>query len=438
MRNKLLLTALILSIPFTLTACSLNLQNLPVVGKFFSGGGIMPGGPVTLTVWGLWENPEVMKGVIDKYRETHPNVNIDYQDMSVVKASQYKDMVVNRINQPEVADIFLVHNSWISEVQANLAPAPSKVFNEAKFSEKYYPVAKDSAVVNGNVYAIPMYHDGIVLVYNKAHFEEEGQTAPPTSWEEFRRLAHNLTKKDEDEKIVRAGAAIGAADNIDFFSDILGTFFAQADVKVPSELDGRAARDALAFYTMLLKSDLIWDKNFPEASAAFAQERVSMIFIPSWNLLDIVTSRPDLQIGVAPIPQALLDQPVSWASFWMYAVPSASPNKDAAWEFIEYISQEETQLSIFNTASVYRTYGAPFSLVSLKDQAASGPYGAYLKPILDTAPYAKVLPFAARAGNDKYTSALKDAVNFVLNSTDDIKVSSETALKEAKAKIMAP
>jgi len=102
------------------------------------------------------------------------------------------------------------------------------------------------------------------------------------------------------------------------------------------------------------------------------------------------------------------------------------------------LAQEDSQLALFNAAAAYRTYGAPFSLVSLKDQVSSGPYGNYLKPILETAVYAKSSQFASRAGNDSYVNALKDAVNAVLNSKEDIKVASETALKEAKAKIVTP
>ena len=436
MRNKLLLTVLILVIPFLLTACTL--KDLPIVGRFFGGGRLLPGGPVTLNVWGLWESPEVMQELIAKYKETHPNVDIRYDDRSIMKASQYKETLVGRIGQPDVADVFLVHNTWVPELRGSLAPAPPKTINEAQFAERYYPVAKDSAVFEGNVYALPMYYDGIALVYNKKHFEEEGQLSPPTSWEEFRRLAFNLTKRDEDGNVTRAGAAVGTADNIDFFSDILGTFFAQAGVEVPSGIDSKPARDALAFYVLFSKSDKGWDNSFPEASAAFGQERVSMIFVPSWNLLDIIKARPDLQVGVAPVPQATLDAPVSWASFWMYAVPAASPNKEAAWEFINFLAQEDSQSALFNAASRYRTYGAPISLVSLKDQVSAGPYGNYLKPILETATYAKSSPFASRAGNDLYVNALKEAVNSVLTAQEDIKIASETALKAAKAKIVSP
>jgi ABC-type glycerol-3-phosphate transport system substrate-binding protein len=143
-----------------------------------------------------------------------------------------------------------------------------------------------------------------------------------------------------------------------------------------------------------------------------------------------------MKIGVAPIPQAKLDTPVSWASFWMYAVPASGPNKDAAWEFINFLAQEDSQLATFSAGGRFRIYGAPLPLVSQKDQVSTGPYATFLKPILETAPFAKSSLFAARAGNDTYVNALRDAVNSVIVSNDDIKVASETALRSAKEKIL--
>jgi maltose-binding protein MalE len=57
------------------------------------------------------------------------------------------------------------------------------------------------------------------------------------------------------------------------------------------------------------KSDGVWNTSFPEASKAFSAGKVSMIFVPTWNLLDIVRANPGMNIGVAPVPQLLLKTP---------------------------------------------------------------------------------------------------------------------------------
>jgi ABC-type glycerol-3-phosphate transport system substrate-binding protein len=439
MRKRLLTTALLVMLPFFVTACTL--QDLPVVGKYL-GGVKVPTitGNGTVTMWGLWEDVEVMDALINKYKEKNPNASIVYDNRSIQNADQYRETLYTRLTQEDttttdIGDIVLVHNSWVPRMKDYLSPAPASVMDENTYASSYYPSATNSAVVDGKIYAFPVYYDGLALVYNKKHFAEIDQQTPPTAWEEFRRLALKLTQKDANGNLVRGGAAIGSSKNIDFFSDIIGLLLSQAGVTVPSGLDTDDARDALTFYTNFVNEDGVWNDSMPEASTAFAQEKVSMIFVPSWNLLDIIRSRPDLDIGVAPVPQANTEAPVSWASFWMYAVPAKSKNKDAAWNFIKFLSTEEAQLLMFSTASQYRTYGAPYSLVGLREQAASGAAAQYIKPYLDTASFSKGGVFSARAGNTDTINALKDAVTSATNTNGAQRTSVTDALTSLKGKL---
>ena len=430
MRNKILVTALLIVLPLFITACTL--QDLPVIGRFFGGGqtpSVPTDQPVTLNIWGLWENPATMEKLINKYKESHPNVTINYDDRSVLKLEDYKETVYTRAGQEGAPDIVFVHNTWVPGLRDALQPSPASVLSSQDFANRFYPAAQRSAVIDNNVYAAPLYYDGLVLVYNKAHFEEIDQTEPPTAWEEFRRLALELTIRGQQNTIVRAGAAMGAADNIHFFSDILGLMFSQAQVNIPADLDSKAAQDALSFYTNFMTEDRVWDLNMPEASAAFAQEKVSMIFVPTWNLLDIIAARPDLEIGVAPVPQALPDTPASWASFWMLAVPAGSSNSASAWDFINFLSQDDQQLALYSENSVYRKFGSAYSSVTLRSQLDSNPY---LKPLLDMAPFASTGRITARSGNKTAVDALFTAVNEVAVTKSDPAV----VLKTAKDKVI--
>lgn len=427
MNRKLPVILLLLIIPFGLTACTL--ADVPVIGGLF--GGSSKNTPVTISMWGLWESPEVMSSMAEKYRTDHPNVTINYDDRSVLTPEDYKERVFSRLGTESNLDVLLVHNTWVKGLSTLLSPLPTTVMDATEYKDKFYPVAEESATVDGNIYAVPAFYDGLVLVYNKDHFKEIDQLEPPTSWEEFRKLAIELTVKGADSKIVRAGAAIGTANNIDFFSDILGLLLAQTGAKIPDDMDSRAAQDALLFYTDFVKEYGVWDNSFPEASTSFAEEKVSMIIVPSWNLLDILNARPDLNIGVAPVPQALESNPVSWGSFWMYVVPANSTNKAAAWEYIKYLTQQDQQLAAYNNATQFRQYGAPFSLASLASQVTSNPY---IGPVLQSAPFAKSGIIAGRSGNVVQVSALKDAVNAVLESKNN-SVSAATVLKTAKSTI---
>lgn len=433
MRKKIIVSALLLALPLFLTACTV--QDLPVIGpmlaKFMPSP--KPAGPVALTIWGLWENPEVADVLIKKFQEENPNITVTYEDRSVLKPGEYKDNVFTRVKEQNAPDIVLVHNSWVPFLKESLASMPASIMSAEDYSNKFYPSATQQGLLDGAIYAVPAYYDGLVMVYNKAHFDEINQIDAPTSWEEFRSVAKTLTRYDEkDDKIItRAGAAIGTADNIDFFSDIVGLMLAQAGVVVPDNIDSKASQDALAFYTNFYKEDRVWDTSFPESALAFVQEKVSIIFVPSWALLDILEARPDLKLGVAQVPQPPIPNPVSWGSFWMYSVPSNSANKDAAWAFVNFMSQEPQQQLMYSEASKFRQYGSLYSLKSLAGQVAAD---SYLKPLTDTAPFSKVSILAGRAGNDRVVGLLKSAVNYVIggDSRGD-QTPTETALKKVKS-----
>ena len=417
-----------------LTACTLG--DIPVIGKYFGGGSGANGGAsapkTTLTVWGLWEDPQVVQALINKYTQEHPNVAISYEDRSIMQLDDYKERIFGRFQQETSdIDVALIHNSWVSRISPVLEPAPDNLFTADSFEESFYPAAVASSVVGGEVVAVPAYHDGLVLVYNKEHFNEISQSSPPTAWEEFRRLALELTVRGEEGALVRSGAAIGAANNIDHFADIIGLMWSQADVGVTpdlsgktnyeanavfdgmlEELDSRPAQDALTFYTNFFVEDKVWSVEFPEATQAFVAGRTSMIFVPSWQVVDIISAieNPSV-VGVASVPQAIPEDPRAWATFWEYSVSKNSPRKDLAWDFLAFLMREESQLMYYDEATKVRPFGSLYSLKSLENEVGD----EYLRPVLEMAPYAKTLPIAARAGNGTAVDALKTAVNSVIS-----------------------
>lgn len=431
-KYKIKTLVLLSAIPLLFTACSL--RDLPVIGTLFGGDPIVP---AELTVWGLWEKGATLTPAFEEYRVDFPTTTFKYEDMSVLKLNhlvEYKKRVFARMEQTTWdVDIVMVHNSWVPRlVRAGfLEPMPSSSPVAQEYSELFYPVASESALIDGSVYGIPAYYDGLVLVYNKDHFDEIGQVNPPTAWEEFRRVAIDLTVLSDDAnrpQVLRGGAAIGSADNIAHFSDILGLMWAQAGVSIPEGIDSVPAQDAMAFYTSLLKDHNIWKNDFPEATTAFVNEQVSMIFIPSWQILDILRSVPGMAIGVAPVPQALANNPVTWGSFWMYVVPKNSDAISTSWNFLEFMASESAEKFIFGAAGRDRAFGAAHALTSLSSSITSH---EYLGALVRSAPFARSGEIAGRSGNRVQEEELAKAVNAILSGEMTV----EEALSAAKTAI---
>ena len=257
--KKVLLTSLLAYLAIIPSGCNLSkvLQALPFIKP--------PVKQVELTYWGIFEPKEVFQPLIEEYQKIHPNVKINYEQRAYSTLAQHKETLLTRLREGTGPDIARIHNTWVPQFASELSPLPSDVMSAAEFGNNFYPPAQSTISYQNQLYAIPIMYDGLMLFYNTKHFEEAGITRPPTDWEEFRELALRLTKIDEEiKKITRAGAAMGMANNVAHFSDILGLMFAQSKISFPKDLASRGARDALVFSSFHLIS---YPNNFPSRSS---------------------------------------------------------------------------------------------------------------------------------------------------------------------------
>ena len=223
-----------------------------VVPRFFGGGGTTPS---TLTYWGLWEPSSVMQTVLADYeRETGIKVNYSMQNIK-----GYRSRLQSAVAEGSGPDVVRIHNTWLPMMRKVFTPAPADL--GISLSD-YYPVVTKDLVVGNSIYALPLEIDGLALYYNKDILAEAG-AEPPTDWNALRKLAFDLTQRNEVTGVIeRAGAAIGTANNIDHWSDILGLLILQnsGDPATPST---QAVQDALTFYTIFATTDKSWDVSQP-------------------------------------------------------------------------------------------------------------------------------------------------------------------------------
>lgn len=396
-----------------------NLANVPVIGRFLgSGGGEDPNKEATLTYWSLFEPFEVYEPLFIEYKNQNPNITVNYEEKVFSDLNVYKDSLLAKlINGEQTPDIVRIHVTWVDEFAPYLQPAPSSVFIQSDFSNSFYNPATDNVVFRNEVYAVPLMYDSLALLYNKDIFDESGAT-PPTTWSDFASLAGDLTKSSGASNIVVSGAAIGSADNIAHFSDILGLLMNQSNISLPEDMQSDAMKDVIVFYTNFVNEQRVWDRSFAYSPLSFAQGNVAMMFAPSWQLLNIIEENPNLNVGVVPVPQVVDAGSLtanSYPNFWVEAVNKNSDNKTASWKLISWMSEEEQLLRAFDEASKRRAFGEPYSRVALQSELVSHPY---LSPFLSNADNGQVRQTTDAAGNDAYVAILKTVVEGVLDGGD--------------------
>jgi multiple sugar transport system substrate-binding protein len=367
---------------------------------------------VILTYWGLWEPSTVLDEVISDYQKAHPNIKINYQQQSY---QDYRERLQTAVTSLQGPDIFRFHASWVPMLKAELDQMPSTVYSKADMENDFYPIASQQLASNNQYLGVPLMYDGLGLYYNK-DILRAANAEPPKTWSDLEKLAIQLTVR-QGNTIQRGGVALGNANNVDHFSDILGLLMLQNGAD-PTNPTSSEAQEALTFYTNFYTKDKVWDENLPSSTLAFGRGDVAMMIAPSWRAHEIMSQYPNLSFGIASVPQ-LGKNKVTWASYWAEGVNAQSKHKTEAWDFLKYMSSKEVEQKFYAAATKERAFGEIYSRTDLAEQLANDPYAA---AYLSDAPYAQdwyLNSFTHDAGlNDQLIKYYQDAVNAVIKGTN--------------------
>lgn len=378
-------------------------------------GGMAKNQSVELTYWGLWEDDSMISSLIADYQIKNPNVKIKY-----IRQSQqdYRERLTNAIARGQGPDIFRFHNSWVPMFKNELDYVPATVVSAAEFSQTYYSVASSDLTSGTGIVGLPLEYDGLTLFINEDLFAKAGVTAP-TTWDELRTVAKTLTVKDEQGSISQAGVALGRTENVDHWQEILALMMLQNGVDLNNPI-GKLAEDALSYFTVFSSVDGVWDASLPPSATAFASGKLAMYFAPSWRVFEIKEQNPNLKFRAVPLPQlpktSSNEPDVSYASYWAEGVWSRSKNKTAAWEFLKYLTTDDSLQKMYKNAAVVRLFGEPYPKVKMAGLVSTD---TYIGPLISQAPYAKSWYLASRTWdgptgiNSLISKYFEDAVNAV-------------------------
>ena len=375
-----------------------------------------------LVYWGLWEDESIMEGVIADWEREHPNIKIEYRRQ---KKEEYRERLQSALARDEGPDLFRFHNTWVPMLQDELSSLPSSVMSVAEFEETFYPVAGDDLKIGASVYGLPLEIDTLALFYNEEIFRtarrESEIIKEDLTWDELRRLASEMTVRNDQGEIQIAGIAMGGAGNIDHWPDILGLMMLQNRVDL-AQPEGKLAEDALKFYNFLSSRDKVWDYNFPNSTLAFAGEKVAMYFGYSWDVFEIIRVNPDLKFRIVPVPQLPGRDEVAWASYWVEGVAKRSKNQPAAWQFLKYLTSKEVMARFYQSQTNTRLFGEPYSRRDLAAELETDPW---LAPFIKQASYAQSWYLCSRTFDNGINEETIKYFEDALNSLDEGKDAAE-------------
>jgi len=382
---------------------------------------------ISLVYWGLWEEKEVMDPLIKEYQKTHPNVHISYEKKSQI---DYRQKLITWIQKGQGPDIFRFHNTWLPEIQEVVSVLPETIMSSAEYEKTFYPVQVKDLKVGKGIYGIPLMIDGLVMFVNEDLLKKAGISSIPTNWDDMIAAATQVSVKEKDNRLVTAGFAAGTATNVAHFSDIYGLMLLLNGGEL-TQLDKPEATGALEAYRRFAEEpNNIWSEEMPNSITAFAQGKVAMIFAPSWELLTIKTTAPDLKIAVVPIPNPPGGKQYSIASYWVEGVSKQSTQQQEAWKFLQFLSSKEGETKMYEIQSNIRMFGTVYSRMDLAELLVQDQYlGSVVKQAVEDRFIS--LPLISNTFDDGLNDEVVRYLENAINSTSQ-GVSYEESLITAK------
>jgi multiple sugar transport system substrate-binding protein len=277
---------------------------------------------------------------------------------------------------------------------------PENVMSMSEAQDLFYAAPLGGYIVDGKLYGLPQEFNseyGGVLV-NKTKFEEAGLTYPP-QWETMADVisdAKALSEQDDTGMMTTAGYHFTAMDPVvfAFLAGILqrgGDYW--NDDQTGFTFDTPEAKDTLQGMVDMVNLGVVDPVLFNDSENwvvdAFFQGRVGIGTMGSWAIAEGRNSYPDFEDewGYFYLPPQVGDEPIFAAdSGWGLVVSPNSPQQDAAWEFVKFITANPDNARQWNIAS--GTIPAMPEVAQSEEIAAEMPW---IDNALELLPYGRYL-----------------------------------------------
>jgi len=340
--------------------------------------------PITLNYWRSYDDADAFEEIIKDYQIIHPNIQINYRKF---RPEEYEKELLNALAEDRGPDIFSIPETQLRSYQTKIAPMPKEIEMAYQYvkgtlkketvievrttksptlreiKDQYTDTVFADAVIDNQVWGLPLSMDTLVMFYNKDILNQSGISQPPTEWKAFQEAAAKCTRFDADNNIIQSGAALGTGFNVDRSFDILSILMMQSGaIMANSKNDatffnenrkmgdnGKAYNDnpglnALQFYTDFAsptKNVYSWNTAVASSSfEAFLAGKVGFFFGYNYHIPQI-RSRSRINFAIAPIPQ-IAGLPIkNYANYWLETISKKSAYTNEAWDFLLFLNKKE-------------------------------------------------------------------------------------------------
>lgn len=374
---------------------------------------------VTIKFWdGNWSESRFQE-IKKMWDEQHPDIELVAEFQVEDGMSDKYMMSLQNGSAPDVVACAL---DWASTFgnAGLLEPLDEYIEKDGVDTGMYVKGALDASTIDGKLYALPFRSETYGLYYNKDILAAAGYDKAPETLEEMKEIAKACTNGEV------AGFGLCGAN----FSNLSFQYINMLRCAGGDVLNEEASASALdteaAIYTAKLYEELaqyapasLLENNNIANRTLFANGKIAMYLSGIYDMPEITKANPDLNFGCAMVPVAEGAERHTLLGGWSVAIPATSKNKEAAWEFVKFITSSEVAALYTNTFT--------------GTMEPSVDFAQYPEEMIK--PQQEALNFATALPNVPQITSIRQAIfdNLVLSLSGDMKA--EEAILQASDEI---
>lgn len=311
-------------------------------------------GPKTIKVLTMQQagyTPEEMNEIGEKFNETNPDVNVTIEFVSY--DALHDKIVTAMATTPPAYDVILVDDIWYAEFvdKGYLWDVTDLVDENTK--NEVFAAAWDITSVDGKIYGMPWLLDEKYFFYNAQMLADAGISAPPTTWEELEEQALILKEKGLVEYPIVWSWGQAEAAVCDFVALLYGNGGSFIDANGNPAFNNQQGVEILQWMVDSIDKGISNPASisyveedvrnvFSQGKAAFALNWLYMYELAALNEEESQVVG-QVQMSLIPAFEGNAEPSASINGSMGFSVVDKSPNREAAWEYVKFLTSESIQ-----------------------------------------------------------------------------------------------
>lgn len=316
------------------------------------------------------EDLRTVRELIDRFNsENESGITVEFQQRSEITDEYFRSLVSDFQAGSAEVDVIAGDVVWAAEFASNgwIADLSRRMYSDyqPQVPDAFLRAPMTTVSYQNSLWGVPWFTDVGVLYYRRDLLEEADLGDPPSTWQGLKDIANQvMDQSDVQDGFVFQGADYegGVVNGAEFIWSAGGRILegnistaspGQVPVISPNfvDIDNPSSVEGLQ-----IERSMITDGVSPQEVADYTEtdsndvfKAGNAVFQRGWPFMYATFGAEDSQIsqdqvGIAPIPTAE-EGLQSWSCLggWNMYMNRRSQNKDAAWEFIQFMTAAEQQ-----------------------------------------------------------------------------------------------